>query len=464
MILGTLVDELERRELERGLATLCDDDGIVTLTMNDPEASVNTMNDAYQASMAETVEMLEAQREEITGVILTSAKKTFFAGGDLEAIYRTTAEDADKLFDQAQTIKAQLRRLEQLGVPVVAALNGTALGGGLEIALACHRRIAVNSPGNKFGLPEVGLGLLPGGGITRMVRMLGIQKALMDWLLQGQQRDPEAAHQQGVVDELVDSPEALLPAARAWIHNQQQEEPNTQPWAAKGYKIPGGTAASPSMAAILPSLPALLRQQLKGADLPAPRAILSTAVEGTLVDFDTACRIESRAFANLVVGRTAKAMIQAFFFDQQSIGSGRLRPQGPKPQKVGTVAILGAGMMGAGIAYSCARAGIDVVLKDVDQAGAEKGKSHVSDVLASQVSKGRLDQESTDSILARVHPTGRAADLARAEVVIEGVFENLELKSAVFAEAETELPAEALLCSNTSTLPISTLQGTSGRP
>lgn len=442
-----------------------DDDGIVTLTMNDPEASVNTMNDAYQASMAETIDTLEAQREEVTGVILTSAKKTFFAGGDLEAIYRTTPEDAEKLFDQAQAIKAQLRRLEQLGVPVVAALNGTALGGGLEIALACHRRIAVNSPGIKFGLPEVGLGLLPGGGgIIRMVRMLGIQKALMDWLLQGQQRDPEAAHQQGVVDELVDSPEALLPAARAWIHSQQQEEPNTQPWEAKGYRIPGGTAASPSMAAILPSLPALLRQQLKGADLPAPRAILATAVEGTLVDFDTACRIESRAFASLVVGRTAKAMIQAFFFDLQSISSGRLRPQGQKPQKVGTVAILGAGMMGAGIAYSCARAGIDVVLKDVDQAGAEKGKSHVSDVLAHQVSKGRLDQESADSILARVQPTGQAADLATADVVIEAVFENLELKSAVFAEAETELPAEALLCSNTSTLPISTLQATSGRP
>lgn len=442
-----------------------DHDGIVTLTMDDPGASVNTMNDRYQASMTETLDVLEAQREGMTGVILTSAKKTFFAGADLEAVYQTTPEDAGDLFAEAQSIKAQLRRLEQLGVPVVAAINGTALGGGLEIALACHHRIAVKDSRTKIGLPEVTLGLLPGGGgIIRLVRMVGIQKALMDWLLQGQQRDPEASHQLGVVDELVDSADALLPAARAWIQSQQQEEPSIQPWEVKGYRIPGGTPASPAMAAILPSLPALLRKQLKGADLPAPKAILATAVEGTQVDFDTACRIESRAFANIVVGRTAKAMIQAFFFDLQSIGSGRLRPQGPDPQKVGSVGILGAGMMGAGIAYSCARAGINVVLKDVDQAGAEKGKTHVGDVLAKQVARGKLDQEAADTILARVHPSGQAADLASVDVVIEAVFENFELKSAVFAEAEAELSDEVLLCSNTSTLPISTLQATSGRP
>ena len=443
-----------------------DDEGIVTLTMDEPNAGANTMNAAYKAAMGETVDRLEAERDDITGVVLTSGKKTFFAGGNLADLQKVTSENVGESFTEVEAIKAQLRRLEQLGKPVVAAINGAALGGGLEIALACHHRIAVDDDKVKLGLPEVTLGLLPGGGgVTRLVRMLGIAEALTGWLLQGQQRTPADAHAKGVVDELVATREELVPAAKAWIlAHKDDESAATKPWDVKGFRIPGGTPSNPAFAANLPAFPANLRKQLKGSPVKSPRSILSAAVEGAQVDFDTASRIESRYFADLVAGRESKAMIQAFFFDLQSINAGSLRPAGIERSSVAKVGILGAGMMGAGIAYSAAMSGIEVVLKDVSLEGAQKGKAYSEKLLAKRVARGKSDQATADEVLARITPTADYADLAGCDAVVEAVFEDYELKKQVFAEVEAVVGPDTLLCSNTSTLPITSLQGFSSRP
>ncbi|MCA1782615.1 MAG: enoyl-CoA hydratase/isomerase family protein [Intrasporangiaceae bacterium] len=448
-----------------------DDEGIVTLTMDDPGSSANTMNDTFIRSFAETVARLEAERDDIAGVVLTSAKKTFFAGGNLADLQRVTPEGAGEFFAGVEAMKSSMRRLERLGRPVVACINGAALGGGLELALACHHRIVVDDPSITLGLPEVTLGLLPGGGgVTRLVRMLGITDALMGWLLQGQQRKPADAYGKGVVDELVATREDLVPAAREWILAHKDDEGSyTKPWDAKGYRIPGGTPSTPSFAANLPAFPANLRKQLKGSPMPAPRAIMSAAVEGAQVDFDTASRIESRYLTSLATGRVSTAMIQAFFFDLQAIGSGRLRPEGRGAQgferrQVGKVGMVGAGMMGAGIAYACALSGIDVVLKDVTIEGAEKGRAHGAGLLAKAVEKGRMDQAEADAVLARIHPTADMSDLADVDVVIEAVFEDYDLKREVFAEIEAVAGGDVLLCSNTSTLPITSLQSLVSRP
>jgi 3-hydroxyacyl-CoA dehydrogenase/enoyl-CoA hydratase/3-hydroxybutyryl-CoA epimerase len=448
-----------------------DDEGIVTLTMDDPTAGANTMNELFIRSFAETVGRLETERDEITGVVLTSAKKTFFAGGNLTDLQAASPEHAEEFFAGVEAMKASLRRLERLGRPVVACVNGAALGGGFELALACHHRIAVDDPKVKLGFPEVTLGLLPGGGgVTRSVRMLGITEALMSWLLQGQQRTPADAYDKGMVDELVATREELVPAARAWIlAHADDENAAVKPWDVKGYKIPGGTPSNPSFAANLPAFPATLRKQLKGAPMPAPRAILAAAVEGAQVDFDTASRIESRYLTSLATGPVSTAMIQAFFFDLQAINSGRLRPDGAdgkafEKRPVGRVGMVGAGMMGAGIAYACARSGLEVVLRDVTLAGAEKGKAHSERLLAKAIERGRMEQAAADEVLARIHPTADMADLAGVDVVIEAVFEDYELKKSVFAEIEAVVGPETLLCSNTSTLPITSLASFVTRP
>src|SRR6202165_1923123 len=256
-----------------------DADGIVTLTMDDPSGSANVMNEAYIESMDKAVDRIVAEKDSITGVVITSAKKTFFAGGDLTAMAQARPEDAGEFFDTVERVKKALRTLETFGKPVVAAINGAALGGGLEIALACHHRIAADVKGLVVGLPEVTLGLLPGGGgVTRTVRMFGIQNAFMNVLSQGTRFRPAQAKEIGLVNELVGGADDLVPAAKAWI--KANPDSHTQPWDVKGYKMPGGTPASPALAGILPSFPALLRKQLKGAPMPAPRAILDTAVEG----------------------------------------------------------------------------------------------------------------------------------------------------------------------------------------
>jgi 3-hydroxyacyl-CoA dehydrogenase / enoyl-CoA hydratase / 3-hydroxybutyryl-CoA epimerase len=443
-----------------------DTDGIVVLTLDDPTAGANTMNDLYKESMAAVVDRLEAEKDDITGVVVTSAKKTFFAGGNLHSMMQAGPDDAPVVFATAEAIKSQLRRLETLGKPVVAAINGTALGGGLEIALACHHRIAVDDDRVELGLPEVTLGLLPGGGgVTRTVRMLGLQSALLDVLLQGPRMKPRVAQEKGLVDELVADRADLVTAAKAWVRkNQGNEEAATQPWDRPGYKMPGGTPSSPKLAAFLPAFPANLRKQTKGADYPAPRAILSAAIEGAQVDFETASRIESRYLTSLIVGQNSKNMIQAFFFDLQAINSGALRPDGVEKFTPTRLAVLGAGMMGAGIAYSAARAGIDVLLKDVTVENAEKGKAHSEALLTKAVERGKMTAEKKDETLARITPTADPADLAGCDLVIEAVFEDPGLKTKVFGEVLDVVAPDALLCSNTSTLPITELAEGVSRP
>jgi len=443
-----------------------DSDNIVVLTLDDPTAGANTMNELYQQSMGVALDRLEAEKDAITGVVVTSAKKTFFAGGNLKSMMQATPEDAPQIFAMAEGVKAQLRRLETLGKPVVAAINGAALGGGLEIALACHHRIAVDDAKVELGLPEVTLGLLPGGGgVTRTVRMLGLSSALLDVLLQGPRMKPAVAKEKGLVDALVADREDLVPAAKGWIKaHEGDEEAATQPWDRPGYKMPGGTPSNPKLAAFLPAFPANLRKQLKGANYPAPRAIMAAAVEGAQVDFDTASRIESRYFTSLVVGQNAKNMIQAFFFDLQAINSGSLRPAGHEKFTPTRLGVLGAGMMGAGIAYSAARAGIEVVLKDVSVENAEKGKGYSVKLLDKAVERGRMSAEQRNEVLARITPAADAADLKGCDLVIEAVFEDPSLKNKVFAEILDVVDADALLCSNTSTLPITELAEGVNRP
>ncbi|WP_280247909.1 3-hydroxyacyl-CoA dehydrogenase NAD-binding domain-containing protein [Nocardia abscessus] len=433
-----------------------DSDGIVVLTMDDPNQGANTMNELYKKSMTATVERLEAEKDNITGVVLTSAKKTFFAGGDLKNMMKVGPDDAQALMAELTEIKSALRRLEQLGKPVVAAINGAALGGGLEIALATHHRIAADVPGSQIGLPEATLGLLPaGGGIIRTVRMLGLQNALMQVLLQGQRNKPAKAKEIGLIDELVGSIEELVPAAKAWI--KANPEGGVQPWDKKGFKIPGGTPSSPAFAANLPAFPANLRKQIKGANMPAPRAIMSAAVEGSQVDIDNASLIESRYFVHLLTGPVAKNMIQAFFFDLQTINNGGSRPKDVPKKEIKKVGVLGAGMMGAGIAYVSAKAGYEVVLKDVSIEAAERGKNYSEKIEAKALSRGKTTEEKSKALLDRIKPTADPADFAGVDFVIEAVFENTELKHKVFQEIEDVVTPDALLGSNTSTLPITGL-------
>ncbi|OCB07022.1 3-hydroxyacyl-CoA dehydrogenase NAD-binding domain-containing protein, partial [Mycobacterium intracellulare] len=433
-----------------------DADGIVTLTLDDPTGSANVMNEHYKESMHKAVERLVAEKDSVTGVVITSAKKTFFAGGDLKSMINAGPENAGDVFTEVEDIKRDLRTLETLGKPVVAAINGAALGGGLEIALACHHRIAADVKGLVVGLPEVTLGLLPGGGgVTRTVRMFGIQKAFMEVLSQGTRFKPAKAKEIGLVDELVGSVDELVSAAKAWI--KANPDSHEQPWDKKGYKMPGGTPSSPALAGILPSFPALLKKQLKGAPMPAPRAILDAAVEGAQVDFDTASRIESRYFTQLVTGQVAKNMIQAFFFDLQHINGGGSRPDGIEPVKINKIGVLGAGMMGAGIAYVSAKAGFDVVLKDVDIEAAQKGKGYSEKLEAKALQRGKTTEEKSKALLDRITPTADPAELAGVDFVIEAVFENQELKHKVFQEIEDIVEPNALLGSNTSTLPITGL-------
>ncbi|MFJ2274707.1 3-hydroxyacyl-CoA dehydrogenase NAD-binding domain-containing protein [Streptomyces sp. NPDC087866] len=439
-----------------------DETGVVTLVLDDPNQSANTMNQAFKDSIAAVADRAEAEKDSIRGIIYTSAKKTFFAGGDLKEMIKIGPSSAQLAFDTGTAIKNSLRRIETLGKPVVAAINGAALGGGYEIALASHHRIALDAPGSRIGLPEVTLGLLPaGGGVTRTVRLMGIADALLKVLLQGTQYTPRRAQENGLVHEVAATREEMLEKARAFIDAHPESQ---QPWDVKGYRIPGGTPSNPKFAANLPAFPSNLKKQIAGAPMPAPRNILAAAVEGSQVDFETALTIEARYFTELVTGQVSKNMIQAFFFDLQAVNSGASRPKGIEERQVRKVAVLGAGMMGAGIAYSCAKAGIEVVLKDVSAEAAAKGKAYSEKLLDKALSRGRTTEAKRDELLARITPTGDVADLAGCDAVIEAVFEDTALKHKVFQEIQDVIEPDALLCSNTSTLPITVLAEGVSRP
>ncbi len=436
-----------------------DAEQIVTLILDDPTQSVNTMNALYQAAMAEVVQRLQREKSSVKGIIITSAKKTFFAGGDLELLINTGPEKAAILAQEVETLKKQLRFIETLGVPVVAALNGTALGGGFEIALACHYRIAVDEAKAEYGLPEVTLGLLPGGGgVVRVVRLLGIQQALMSVLLQGPRMKAAKAKALGLIDELVQDQEQLRLVARQWILAHPQSR---QPWDVPGYKIPGGTPSTPALAMNLPAFPANLRKQLKGAQAhyPAPAAIMAAAVEGAQVDVDNAFKIEGRYFVQLVTGPISKNMIKAFFFDLQKINAGGSRPSRQEYPSLPCrkIGVLGAGMMGQGIACVAAQSGIEVVLLDTELSAAERGRAYTQTLLAKRVSQGKLRSEQAQEIMERMVATTDYALMADCDLVIEAVFEDRQIKADVTQRLAKVLPPQAVMASNTSTIPIGTL-------
>ncbi|VVO19456.1 3-hydroxyacyl-CoA dehydrogenase NAD-binding domain-containing protein [Pseudomonas fluorescens] len=428
-------------------------DQIVVLTIDMPGQSANTMNAVYRDAMAASVARLVAEQASIAGVIITSAKKTFFAGGDLNELISVGKAQAKAFYDRVLTLKGQLRTLETLGKPVVAAINGAALGGGWEICLACHHRVALDKKSLQIGLPEVTLGLLPGGGgVVRMVRMLGLEKAL-PYLLEGKKVTPQQALQAGLIDELAADTDELLAKARAWIVANPAIK---QPWDMSGYQIPGGAPSQPKVAQTLAILPSILRSKTYGC-MPAPEKILCAAVEGAQVDFATAQLIETRYFTELTTGQVAKNMIGTFWFQLNEINAGSSRPQGFSPYVTRKVGVLGAGMMGAGIAYVSAVAGIEVVLKDINLVAAEKGKAHSAALLDKKVARGQLTAEQRDATLARISTTEQDVDLVGCDLIIEAVFEDRELKGRVTSAAQKVVGSEAVIASNTSTLPISGL-------
>ena len=439
-------------------------DGIATITFDEEGSPVNTMCLQWQDDLQAVTEQVVKDQDAIQGIVLASAKKTFFAGADLKGVMRMTAADAPKVYAEIERIKKNFRTLETLGKPVVSCLNGAALGGGWEVALIGHHRIAVDDPKIQFGLPEVTIGLLPGGGgITKMVRLLGLMGA-QPYVLESKLFNPAEAHQLGLVHELVASADELLPRAKAWIASVQgSADAATHPWDRKDYKMPGGTPSNPKIAGGLVVAPAMLKTKTRGL-YPAPHATLAAMVEGAQVDFDTAMRIESRYLASLMVSPVAKNMINTFFFNLNAIKSGQSRPKDVpkyKPQKVG---ILGAGMMGAGIAYAQASRGIATVLKDVSLEKAEHGKAYSQKLTQSRVDKGRMNPHDQTALLGRITPTADVADLKGCELIIEAVFENRELKAKVTQEAEPLLAEGGFFASNTSTLPISGLAQASKRP
>ncbi len=435
-------------------------DGIATITFDEPGSPVNTMCAAWQADIAAAVEQLAAQKDQLKGVILASAKKTFFAGADLKSVMRLTGADAPALFAGIERLKHAFRTLETLGIPVVACLNGSALGGGWEVALAAHHRIAVDDPKTQFGLPELTLGLIPGAtGITKMTRLLGLMGA-QPYIMESKLFNPRQGHELGLVHELVASDSDLRTRALAWIAANPQAQ---QPWDDKAYKIPGGTPANPKIAGGLVVAPAMLTAKTHG-NYPAPEAALSAMVEGAQVDYDTATRIESRYLASLMAGPVARNMINTFFFNLNAIKSGQSRPRDVPRFKPAKVGVLGAGMMGAGIAYAQASRGIATVLKDVSLDKAEHGKAYSAGLTQKRVDKGRMSPVDQQALLGRITPTADVSELKGCELIIEAVFEQRDLKAKVTQEAEPLLAAGGFFASNTSTLPISGLAQASKAP
>jgi 3-hydroxyacyl-CoA dehydrogenase/enoyl-CoA hydratase/3-hydroxybutyryl-CoA epimerase len=430
-----------------------DSDNIVTLTMDMPGQSANTMNGDFRTAILQVSDRIEKEIDSISGVIYASAKKTFFAGGDLNELITAKPEDAEEFFNMVQIIKAPLRKIETLGIPVVAAINGAALGGGFEICLASHHRVALNDKKVIVGLPEVTLGLLPGGGgVARMTRMLGLEKAL-PFLMEGKQLKVEKALKAGLIDEVATDVDDMMNKAKAWIKANPKSQ---QPWDIKGYRMPGGTPSTPALAQKLAIIPSILRQKTKGC-FPAPEKILAAAVEGAQVGFDQACTIESRYFVELTTGQVSKNMIGTFWFQLNEIKAGGSRPDNIPAYTTKKVGVLGAGMMGAGIAYSSAIRGIEVVLKDISQEAADKGKAYSEALLKKRVSRKQMTEEKMQSVLSLITATAEASDLDGCDLIIEAVFENQELKAKVTQEAEQFMSAEGVFASNTSTLPITGL-------
>ena len=437
------------------------DNGIITVTIDQTERKMNVIGEGFNDAFA-TITDTFINDQDAKGLILTSGKSTFVVGADIDQL--TTIETAEQAFDLVEDLKTSLRRLETSGKPVVAAITGTALGGGLELALACHYRIAIDSPKTssttKLGLPEVKLGLLPGGGGTqRLPRLIGIQKAL-ELMTQGKELRPQQALEIGFIDDVAHDDDELISKAKAWINDNPKAQ---QPWDKKGFKIPGGDSNHPKMVQVFSMAPAMANQKSHG-NYPAITHILSSVFEGCLTDIDNGLKIESRFFVACVLSDVSKNMINSLWTQLNSIKKGQSRPQGFERSKVSKVGILGAGMMGAGIAYVSAKAGMEVVLLDTAIEGAEKGKSYSTKLLDKAISRGRSTKDKKQALLDLIKTTMSYDDLEGCDLIIEAVFEDIDIKAECTRQSEAVIPETAFYASNTSTLPITELAKASKRP
>jgi len=457
------------------------DGTIATITWDLPGASMNVLNEQGIAELDAHVDTALADAA-VTGVIITSAKRDFAGGMDLNVIARMKRQaqatpktnaggnPAETIFGFIMGLHAVLRKIERAGAdpkthkggkPFVWACPGTSMGIGTEIGLACHHRIAADQPKAKIGLPEILVGLFPGsGGTTRLVRMLGLMGAA-PFLLEGRTPAPGKAKSAGLIDAVV-APDDLLSAARDWL-GQATEKDAVKPWDQRGFKIPGGAPYTREGFEMFLGGIVMTHGKSQGA-YPAPKALLSAVYEGALVDFDTAIRVEARWFTSLLMNPSSEAMIRSLFINKQALEKGAVRPADVPDMRVRKLGILGAGMMGAGIGFVAARAGIEVVLIDRDQASAQKGRATIEGILDEGVKRRKVTAEQSGEILARVLATPDYAALDGCDLIVEAVFEDPGLKAKVTALAEAHLAESAIFATNTSTLPITELAKASQRP
>ena len=439
-----------------------DGDGIALVTWNAPGRTMNVIDVKVIEELTTIVEEL-ATDGAVKGAVITSGKDTFCAGADLtmlEALSRTFADLAAsqgaeaanaRLFDESRKLSLLYRRIETCGKPWVAAINGTAVGGGFELTLACHHRIAADNGRTRLGLPEIKIGLFPGaGGTQRIARMLPPSDALQ-FLLKGDQLQLARAKAMKLIDAVV--PQAdLIKAAKDWIRSGGAAK---APWDVDGFKLPGGPVYSKAGMMVFPPANAIYRRETYD-NYPAARAIMQVVYEGLQLPIDQALRVESRWFAKILHSPEAAAMIRSLFVSLQELNKGARRPAVPaKPLK--KMGVLGAGFMGGGIAYVSALAGLEVVLIDRDPETAEKGKAHSQKLMTDQVNRGRATTADRETVLSRIHPTADYVALKGCDLVVEAVFEDRKVKEEVISRAQNVLGDEAIFASNTSTLPISSL-------
>jgi len=440
-----------------------DADGIVTLIWDTPEKPVNVLSMAAVAELAQVVDAVSADAV-IKGLVIASAKAgNFSAGADLDEMSsyagKGGADAAKGLFDAMTMLHRTFRKVEKCGKPVVAALSGTALGGGLELALACHYRLISDDPRIRLGFPEAQVGLIPGAGATqRLPRMIGAMAAL-PFMLESRRIDPAAASGMGIVNKAVPAAE-LMGAAKAWIKANPKPE---QPWDKKEFRIPGGGPFSATGVQVFTVGNAMLRQRTYD-NYPAQRAIMSAVYEGLLVDIDSALKIEARYFVGIMLDPTSRNMIRTLFQSMQDLGKGARRPAAETPADVKRLGVLGAGVMGAGIAYVSALAGVDVTLIDTTDEKAAAGKDHAAKLLDHEISRGRSTPDRKADVLGRIRPSTEFSALSDADLVIEAVFEDRTVKAEATRKTDAVTRDTAIFGSNTSTLPITGLAEASARP